>query len=160
MPWPAVPAPRRDLRAAPTATSCCACFVPPRSNGPREVSAGTAGGSLALCRKLRRGCFAPLWPTRRTQSADLWTRVQAVSRACGSRLAFMPRLRSHNVQAAQWSPNGGALGQADLTQPGANVYGANVFSSAVQRQRLPKTAYDELQETLAQGELLDPALAD
>ena len=48
------------------------------------------------------------------------------------------RTRTPNVAAAQWSPNGGALGQADLTQPGANVFGENVFSVAVQRQRLPK----------------------
>ena len=53
----------------------------------------------------------------------------------------MPRLRSQNVTAAQWSPNGGSIGQSDLTQPGANVFGANVFSSAVQRQRLPKAVY-------------------
>jgi glutamine synthetase len=64
------------------------------------------------------------------------------------------------VHAAQWSPNGGSLGQADLTQPGANVFGANVFSSAVQRQRLPKAVYEELQETLAEGRALSPGLAD
>jgi glutamine synthetase len=72
----------------------------------------------------------------------------------------MPRLRSQNVTAAQWSPNGGSIGQSDLTQPGANVFGANVFSSAVQRQRLPKAVYRELQETLAEGKALEPALAD
>src|SRR5687767_771588 len=72
----------------------------------------------------------------------------------------MPRLRSQNVTAAQWSPNGGSMGQSDLTQPGANVFGANVFSSAVQRQRLPKAVYKELQETLAEGKALEPALAD
>jgi glutamine synthetase len=71
-----------------------------------------------------------------------------------------PRTRTPNVHAAQWSPNGGSLGQADLTQPGANVFGANVFSTAVQRQRLPKAVYQQLQETLEAGELLDPALAD
>src|SRR3954469_7559040 len=71
-----------------------------------------------------------------------------------------PRTRTPNVQAAQWSPNGGALGQADLTQPGANVFGANVFSAAVQRRRLPKATYKELQETLAEGRALAPALAD
>ena len=46
----------------------------------------------------------------------------------------MPRVRESNVVAAQWSPNGGSLGQADLTQPGANVFGDNVFSGAVQRR--------------------------
>ncbi len=71
-----------------------------------------------------------------------------------------PRTRTSNVQAAQWSPNGGSLGQADLTQPGANVFGEMVFSTAVQRQRLPKAVYKQLQETLESGELLEPALAD
>jgi glutamine synthetase len=52
------------------------------------------------------------------------------------------------------------MGQADLTQPGANVFGENVFSGAVQRQRLPKAAYKELQRTLAEGRALEPALAD
>ena len=70
------------------------------------------------------------------------------------------RTRTSNVHAAQWSPNGGSLGQSDLTQPGANVFGQNVFSTAVQRQRLPKAVYGQLQETLEAGELLDPALAD
>ena len=70
------------------------------------------------------------------------------------------RTRTQNVHAAQWSPNGGSLGQADLTQPGANVFGENVFSTAVQRQRLPKAVYKQLQETLEAGELLEPALAD
>jgi glutamine synthetase len=72
----------------------------------------------------------------------------------------MPRLRSQNVQAAQWSPNGGALGTADLTQPGANVFGENVFSGAVQQRRLPKAVYKQLQQTLAEGKALEPALAD
>jgi glutamine synthetase len=70
------------------------------------------------------------------------------------------RTRTSNVHAAQWSPNGGSLGQPDLTQPGANVFGDAVFSTAVQRQRLPKAIYGQLQETLEAGELLDPALAD
>src|SRR6185503_16512177 len=71
-----------------------------------------------------------------------------------------PRTRTANVQAAQWSPNGGSLGQADLTQPGANVFGEAVFSTAIQRQRLPKAVYQQLQDTLDAGELLEPALAD
>ena len=70
------------------------------------------------------------------------------------------RTRTSNVHAAQWSPNGGSLGQADLTQPGANVFGENVFSTAVQRQRLPKAVYQRLQSTLARGESLDISLAD
>src|SRR4051794_6145172 len=71
-----------------------------------------------------------------------------------------PRIRTANVKSAQWSPNGGQLGQSDLTQPGAAVFGANVFSPIVQRQRLPKGVYKTLQETLERGEALDPALAD
>jgi glutamine synthetase len=71
-----------------------------------------------------------------------------------------PRIRTANVESAQWSPNGGVLGQADLTQPGAAVFGADVFSPIVQRQRLPKAVYKQLQQTLDKGEALDPALAD
>ena len=72
----------------------------------------------------------------------------------------MPRTRTTNVSAAQWSPNGGSMGQSDLTQAGAYPFGDNVFSTAVQRQRLPKAAYKRLQETLDKGQPLDPALAD
>src|SRR5918998_2618375 len=70
------------------------------------------------------------------------------------------RTRTPNVAAAQWSPNGGALGQADLTQPNANVYGENVFSIAVQRQRLPKAQFRQLEATVAKGEPLEGSLAD
>src|SRR3954466_13123644 len=70
------------------------------------------------------------------------------------------RSRTPNVAAAQWSPNGGALGQADLTQPSANVFGENVFSVAVQRQRLPKAAFRQLEAAIATGESLEPELAD
>ncbi len=72
----------------------------------------------------------------------------------------MPRIRQKNVTAAQWSPNGGALGAVDLTQPSNNPFGANVFSVSVQRQRLPKDVFRKLQRTLDQGEVLDPSLAD
>ena len=72
----------------------------------------------------------------------------------------MPRTRQQNVTAAQWSANGAALGSPDLTVPGNQVFGANVFSPAVQRQRLPKHVYKALQRTLARGEALDTSLAD
>ena len=72
----------------------------------------------------------------------------------------MPRIRQHNVTAAQWSPNGGAIGSSDLTQPSNYPFGEDVFSGAVQRQRLPKDAYKRLQQVLEQGEALDPPLAD
>jgi glutamine synthetase len=72
----------------------------------------------------------------------------------------MPRTRQQNVTAAQWSANGAALGASDLTVPDNQVFGANVFSPAVQRQRLPKHVYKALQRTLARGEALDTSLAD
>jgi glutamine synthetase len=72
----------------------------------------------------------------------------------------MPRTRMTNVSAAQWSRNGGALGQSDLTQVGAYNYGANVFSTAAQRQRLSPASYKRLQETLESGLPLDRGLAD
>src|SRR3954466_4738445 len=70
------------------------------------------------------------------------------------------RTRTPNVTAAQWSVNGGALGAVDLTQPGANVFGANVFSEAVQRQRLPKDIFKGLQRAIENGEGLHGPLAD
>jgi glutamine synthetase len=71
-----------------------------------------------------------------------------------------PRVRQQNVTAAQWSANGAALGSPDLTLPANQVYGANVFSPAMQRQRLPKHVFRALQLTLARGEALDTSLAD
>ncbi len=72
----------------------------------------------------------------------------------------MPRTRQQNVTAAQWSINGAALGAPDLTVSANQVFGSNVFSAAVQRQRLPKDVYKALQRTLARGEALDTTLAD
>jgi glutamine synthetase len=72
----------------------------------------------------------------------------------------MPRTRQQNVTAAQWSSNGAALGPLDLTLANNQVFGANVFSPAVQRERLPKHVYKALQRTLAHGEALDTSLAD
>ncbi len=72
----------------------------------------------------------------------------------------MPRIRQQNVTAAQWSPNGGALGPVDLTQPSSYPFAENVFSLAVQRQRLPKDVFKKLSLTLAKGEGIDSSLAD
>src|SRR5437016_1517143 len=72
----------------------------------------------------------------------------------------MPRIRQQNVLAAQWTANGGAIGAPDLTSPDNQVFGANVFSTAVQRKRLPKDIFRRLQQTLARGEALDTSLAD
>ena len=57
----------------------------------------------------------------------------------------MPRTRQHNVTAAQWSANGDALGSPRPDRLDNQVFGANVFSPAVQRQRLPKHVYKALQ---------------
>jgi glutamine synthetase len=72
----------------------------------------------------------------------------------------MSRIRQQNVTAAQWSADGGALGSPDLTVPSNQVFGANVFSTDVQRARLPKHVFKALQTSLAKGETLDTALAD
>jgi glutamine synthetase len=72
----------------------------------------------------------------------------------------MARTRTQNVSAAQWSANGGALGAPDLTLPGNQIYGHNVFSPAAQRQRMPKETFKRLQHTLDVGEPLDAQLAD
>jgi len=71
-----------------------------------------------------------------------------------------PRLRQQNVTAAQWNANGEALGASDLTVAANNLFGANVFSVAVQRQRLSKDVFRRLNETLHRGEPLDLSLAD
>src|SRR6476620_1800187 len=72
----------------------------------------------------------------------------------------MPRIRQQNVLAAQWAPNGGVLGAPDLTLADNQIFGYNVFTPAVQRQRMPKDVFRRLQQTLASGEPLDTTLAD
>jgi glutamine synthetase len=72
----------------------------------------------------------------------------------------MPRTRPHNLYAAQWTSNGGALGTLDLTEPANQIFGANVFSVSEQRERLSKDTYKRLQSTLEKGEPLDVSLAD
>jgi glutamine synthetase len=41
-----------------------------------------------------------------------------------------------------------------------DVFGENIFSEAVQRERLPKPVFKALQKTIKQGAPLDPAIAD
>jgi glutamine synthetase len=72
----------------------------------------------------------------------------------------MARTRQQNVTAAQWTANGAALGAPDLTEPGSYPFGENVFNLAVQKERLPKEVFRQLQATLDRGEALDPSLAD
>jgi glutamine synthetase len=72
----------------------------------------------------------------------------------------MTRIRQQNVTAAQWSSNGEALGTVDLTQPENEHFGENVFSVAVQRERLPGDVFDSLQKALESGEAIDAETAD
>jgi glutamine synthetase len=69
-------------------------------------------------------------------------------------------IRQQNVLAAKWSPNGESLGAPDLTVSDNQVFGENVFSPAIQRQRLPKDVYRKLSKTLAKGDALDTSMAD
>jgi glutamine synthetase len=72
----------------------------------------------------------------------------------------MLKTRAQNVASATWSPNGEALGTVDLTKDDNNPFGTQVFSPAVQKELLPKDAYERLQATLEHGEALDVSLAD
>src|SRR6202451_2425379 len=69
-------------------------------------------------------------------------------------------IRQKNVNATQWSLNGHGIGAPDLTASDNQVFGENVFSPAIQRQRLPKDVFRRLSHTLARGEALDTSLAD
>ncbi len=64
-------------------------------------------------------------------------------------------IRQQNVNAAQWSPNGEALGTLDLSEDDAYPFGENVFSAAVQKERLSKDTFNQLQNVLEKGEALD-----
>ena len=68
-------------------------------------------------------------------------------------------IRQQNVTAAQWSPNGEALGSLDLTKSDAYPFGENVFSAAVQKERLSKDTFKQLQAVLDKGEALESSLA-
>jgi glutamine synthetase len=72
----------------------------------------------------------------------------------------MLKTRAQNVASAAWSPNGEALGTVDLTKDDNNPFGTQVFSPAVQKELLPKDAFQRLQATLEHGEALDVSLAD
>ncbi|MDQ3729223.1 MAG: glutamine synthetase III [Actinomycetota bacterium] len=69
-------------------------------------------------------------------------------------------IRQQNVNAAQWSPNGEALGSLDLTKSNAYPFGINVFSAAAQKERLSKDTFKQLQNVLDKGQALDSSLAD
>ena len=71
------------------------------------------------------------------------------------------RARKHNLTAAStWSANGSAVETGDLREAGSLPFGDNVFSPAVQKERLSDACFERLNKTLAAGEPLDPSLAD
>jgi glutamine synthetase len=71
------------------------------------------------------------------------------------------QIRQQNVKAARWSPNGGGTGgPVDLSDDGSYPFASNVFSVAVQKDRLSKDAFQKLQRTLDSGEALDLSIAD
>ena len=70
------------------------------------------------------------------------------------------RARKHNLTAASWSANGGSIDTGDLRDNANYLYGANVFSPAVQKERLSDETFTRLNETLESGAALDPTLAD
>jgi glutamine synthetase len=72
----------------------------------------------------------------------------------------MTTVRQKNVSAAQWTANGSGLGTLDLTKDQNNPFGVNVFSLAVQKERLSGGTFKQLQSTLERGEALDPSLAN
>jgi glutamine synthetase len=49
---------------------------------------------------------------------------------------------------------------ADALSPVDSIYGADVFTRRIMRQRLPKEVYRSLVRTMDEGEPLDPAVAD
>ena len=71
----------------------------------------------------------------------------------------MAKIREQNVSATKWSSNGDSLGTTDFTRD-EYPFGDNVFSPEVQKKRLSKDTFKQLQETLATGAALDPSLAD
>src|SRR5215210_7593985 len=161
----AATSPSRDPRASQERRKTTTSSV---RMGARGVSAASVPGSLDTGRRIA-GAVSPsgrfarkLRRSKPVEQPDarclaMWTMAFSPS---VSRVARMPRTRTQNVNAAQWSPNGGALGAPDLTLPVNQIFGANVFSPSVQRQRVPSGLFRRLQETLDEGRPLDSILAD
>jgi glutamine synthetase len=70
------------------------------------------------------------------------------------------KARKPNLTAGSWSANGGGIETADLRDASAHPFAENVFSVAVQQERLSADTFERLSKTLESGEALDPSLAD
>src|SRR5690242_21768729 len=70
------------------------------------------------------------------------------------------KARKSNLTAGNWSANGGAIETGDLRDADAHPFAENVFSVAVQEERLSADTFERLSKTLESGEALDPSLAD
>ncbi len=76
-------------------------------------------------------------------------------------MTTITRARKSNLAAGStWSANGGAVETGDLRDAGSLPFGANVFSPAVQKERLSSETFELLTKTLDAGEALDASLAD
>src|SRR5690606_9560072 len=157
-------------------------LLPGGGCGCRRVWGAQAPSSLALRRKIRAP-HPPLCPpppaTGAKSPGPIFLRPYKAARATRSYSEPRPRnpglldkpstgrglrqkagrtrmrTRQHNVTAARWTLNGGALGVNDLTEPGADVFGTHVFTIAEQRARMPKQVFEKLMATLEAGEPMD-----
>lgn len=57
-----------------------------------------------------------------------------------------------------YKPNGASLNFAETTT--GELFGSNVFSMAVMKERLPKAVFKSLKKTIENGEMLDVSVAD
>ncbi|MBE7557171.1 MAG: glutamine synthetase III [Anaerolineales bacterium] len=57
-----------------------------------------------------------------------------------------------------YKPNGASLNFAEITT--GELFGSNVFSMAVMKERLPKAVFKSLKKTIENGEMLDVSVAD
>jgi len=80
---------------------------------------------------------------------------------------FLFDVRSQTLSSARqeaiaavtnYKANGHALNFKDMSS--SELFGSNVFSDKVMKERLPKSAYKALQRTIKMSESLDPSVAD
>ncbi|MBY0523981.1 MAG: glutamine synthetase III, partial [Gemmataceae bacterium] len=70
-----------------------------------------------------------------------------------------PNIRQQAIQAIATAKH--CLQRIDFKKaPIKDLFGANVFNEAVQRQMLPKPVFKALQKTIKQGAPLEPSIAD